>query len=126
MYFRPMNRQHVAAIVRKLAYANATPERSAELLAALRRYNPHDVAALFEPPPPQVWQPPPRPQVKSKYVTDHKNPYREGGRGLKAKVLQAVFASKICPVCRRAFLSRRRDAKTCSAKCRTALHRKSK
>jgi hypothetical protein len=61
----------------------------------------------------------------SRIVRDHRNPYTEGG-GPKDRVLKAVFETKICQNCRRAFLARRRDAKTCSPKCRTALHRKSK
>jgi hypothetical protein len=60
---------------------------------------------------------------RSRIVRDHPHPYTEGG-GLKTRVKAAVFETIICRNCRRAFLSRRRDAKTCSAKCRTALHRR--
>jgi hypothetical protein len=152
MIFRRINRQHVAAIVRKLAYADATPERSAELLAALRKYNPRDVAALFEgtvatpsPAPPtinldEIVKHYGRPaelfrlayriierarqlEGKSRVIRDHRNPYREGG-GLKQRITSTAFETKICQHCRRAFLSRRADAKTCSPRCRTALHRK--
>jgi hypothetical protein len=54
MPFRPINRQHVAALVRKLAYSHATAERTAELLVALRKYNPRDVAALFKEASPKI------------------------------------------------------------------------
>jgi hypothetical protein len=121
MVFRRINRQHVAAIVRKLGYADTTARRTAKLVADLRKYNPRDVAALFELPEPDG----PPIKRKSKYARDYKNPYSMGRyKTLKVKVLAAIFQSKICPICRRAFLSRRADAKTCSPKCRTALHRR--
>jgi hypothetical protein len=115
---RYFNRQHVVSIILQLA-ADASPERTAELIAQLKRYHPHDIFALFEPSAPQ----PPQPDPKSKYVRDHRSPYTEGG-GLKQRVMKAVLETIICQNCRRAFLSRRRDAKTCSPRCRTAMHRK--
>jgi hypothetical protein len=118
---------HMQAVIRSLAQAPAplgeiVPEKTALLLRELRKYGPREVVKLFEPPPAP---PPSRPEGKSKYVRDHRHPYTEGG-GLKQRVMKAVLETIICQNCRRAFLSRRRDAKTCSSKCRTALHRKSK
>jgi hypothetical protein len=38
----------------------------------------------------------------------------------------ALFPKRRCAHCNRLFVAARRDAKTCSTRCRTALHRKSR
>lgn len=51
-------------------------------------------------------------------------PSSNDGIGLPGRRRQAVADVVICPVCRRGFLAKRADARTCSPKCRQALHRK--
>jgi hypothetical protein len=47
----------------------------------------------------------------------------EGG-GFRRAFYETTFPPIKCAVCRRNFRAGRRDAKTCSPKCRVALHRK--
>ncbi len=49
----------------------------------------------------------------------------EGG-GFRRAWYQKRFPSRVCQNCRKHFLSARKDATTCSPKCRVALHRKRK
>jgi hypothetical protein len=50
--------------------------------------------------------------------------FSKGRGGFRIRVYEDKFPSKKCAACRRLFLARRSDAKTCSPKCRVALHRK--
>jgi hypothetical protein len=49
--------------------------------------------------------------------------HAEGG-GFRVSVYREQFPPRRCANCRQLFLAARADAKTCSAKCRVALHRK--
>jgi predicted nucleic acid-binding Zn ribbon protein len=62
----------------------------------------------------------------------HRYPYvpnKDGTwtKGRKSTLSRADYVNKIppklCPCCGKLFIARRADAKTCSSKCRTALHR---
>jgi hypothetical protein len=48
------------------------------------------------------------------------------GSALRASMYQKKFSAFRCVNCRRVFVAGRKDAKTCSASCRTLLWRKSK
>jgi hypothetical protein len=123
--------------VRRALAEARRPDKAARLLLRLAKFDPDARVAVAigskaepiaaPPPPPPRMQPQGNP-VGTRTQPDNRRRIGEGG-GLKQAVVKTFANEHVhsarCANCRRWFMSMR-AAKTCSPKCRVALHRRLK